>query len=248
MNAVALILARAGSVGLPGKNVAPVAGAPCCAWTIRHAQLSRSIGTVAVSTDDPRVAATARSMGAIPLLRPAALATATATIDDAARHALRQLDALPTAPEPTAPIAILYANVPVRPADLTDRAIDLLTTTRCHSVQSYAPVGKVHPWWLVTLDDSGAVHPWQGDTLNHGVFRRQDLPPVFVPDGGVIALSRAALTRSIPDVPDGPHAFLGSDRRGLTTDPGEVVDIDEPRDLLIADALLRSRWQAGRTA
>lgn len=248
MNSVAIILARAGSVGLPGKNVAPVAGAPCCSWTIRHAQLSRSIDTVAVSTDDPRVAAVARSMGAIPLPRPAELATAAATIDDAARHALAQLDRVGIPPDPAAPIAILYANVPVRPADLTDRAIDLLTTTSCHSVQSYTTVGKVHPWWLVRLDDSGAVSPWQGDELNHGVFRRQDLPAALVPDGGVIALTRDALTRAIPDVPDGPHAFLGTDRRGLTTAPGEVVDIDEPRDLLIADAILRSRWQAGRTA
>jgi len=243
MSATAIILARAGSEGLPGKNAALVAGYPCCSWTIDHAQRSRSIGSVVVSTDDPRVAAIAQSMGVIVLRRPPELATAIATIDDAARDALGQLNQLrrsePTEPDPSDPIVILYANVPVRPADLTDRAVELLATSGCDSVQSYTTVGKVHPWWLVRLDDTGTVEPWEGDQLNHGVFRRQDLPSALVPDGGVIALTRQALMRAIPAVPPGPHAFLGADRRGITTEPGSVVDIDSPIDLIVADAVLR---------
>lgn len=243
MSATAIILARAGSAGLPGKNAALVAGYPCCAWTINHAQRSGSIGPVVVSTDDPRVAAIAQSMGALVLGRPPELATATATIDDAARDALGQLDQLhgtaQDEPSPTDPIVILYANVPVRPADLTDRAVGLLLTSGCDSVQSYTGVGKVHPWWLVRLDDAGTVEPWEGTQLNHGVYRRQDLPAALVPDGGVIALTRQALTRTLGEFPPGPHAFLGTDRRGITTEPGSVVDIDTPIDLIVADAVLR---------
>jgi N-acylneuraminate cytidylyltransferase len=139
----------------------------------------------------------------------------------------------------SSPIVILYANVPVRPRDLIDRAVALLNSSGCDSVQSYQPVGKHHPWWTARLDGGGRVGPWEGDVLNHGVFRRQDLPPAFIPDGGIIALTKRALFCEIPGVAPGPHAFFGHDRRGVINPEGSVVDIDAPTDLLVADAILR---------
>lgn len=239
MTALAIILARAGSKGVPGKNVAPIAGKPCIAWTIEHAQQSQHVSRVVVSSDDPLVLDIAAAAGCEAIDRPADLAGDTATIDDAARHALNTTN---QAAKHAGPIAILYANVPVRPADLTDRALDLLAATSADSVQSYAPVGKHHPWWTCRVDDAGLVTPWQGDTLNHGVYRRQDLPPAHIPDGGVIALTRPALTLEL-GVPTGPHAFLGRDRRGIQTREGEVIDIDARTDLLVADAILSERAQ-----
>lgn len=240
--AIAIILARAGSKGLPGKNVAPVAGRPCIAWTIQAAQGARSVAHVAVSTDDPLAAAVAREMDARVIDRPPSLASDTARIDDAARHARGVLRERLGAALDAAPIVILYANVPVRPCDLVDRAVACLLETGCDSVQSYAPVGKHHPYWTARLDEAtGRVRPWEGDTLNNNVFRRQDLPPAYIPDGGVIALTRRALFCEIPDVAPGPHAFFGADRRGVLTREGEVVDIDTPVDLAVAEAILRAR-------
>ena len=238
VGAVAIILARAGSKGVPGKNAAMVGGKPCALWTIEAAQAARGVGMVAVSTDDPRVAAVARGAGATVIERPAELATDSARVDDAARHAVDQM----TSPERERgdSFVILYANVPVRPPGLIDRALDLLTSTGCDSVQSYAPVGKHHPWWTARVDPaSGLVAPWEGEVLNHGVFRRQDLPPAFIPDGGVIAVRRRALFLEVPGVTPGPHAFFGRDRRGVVSPEGSVVDIDAPTDLLVADAVLR---------
>ena len=131
-------------------------------------------------------------------------------------------------------------------AGLIDRAVQLMLEAGCDSVQSYSPVGKFHPWWTARLDASGAVTPWEGDTLNHGVYRRQDLPPAFIPDGGVLVVSRAALFDELPGVPlgGGPHAFFGRDRRGIESG-GEVIDIDSPRDLVLADTVLRERTPEG---
>ncbi len=245
MNALAIILGRAGSKGVPAKNARPVAGRPCIEWTIEHALRSRSIGRVVVSTDGADLARIARDMGAEVVARPDALAGDSATVDDAARHAAREIEA---ASRPIGShVVILYANVPVRPDDLTDRALALLGTSRCDSVQSCCAVGKHHPWWTARIDPaSGALGAWEGDVLNHGVFRRQDLPPAFVPDGGVIALTREALMLEIPGVAPGPHAFFGRDRRAVITAEGDVVDIDGEIDLLVADAVLRTR--ADRTA
>lgn len=239
MSATAIILGRAGSKGVPGKNVAPIAGKPCGVWTIDIAKSSSSVSRVVVSTDDASLASLARDRGATVIERPAELASDTARIDDAARHAVQTLERSGTHFDASSPIVILYANVPVRPRDLIDRAVALLTSSGCDSVQSYQPVGKHHPWWTARLDGGGRVGPWEGDVLNHGVFRRQDLPPAFIPDGGIIALTKRALFCEIPGVATGPHAFFGHDRRGVINPEGSVVDIDAPTDLLVADAILR---------
>lgn len=234
---IAIILARGGSKGLPGKNVAPVAGKPCIAWTIEAAKRSASIGRVVVSSDDLGALNIAREHECETIERPDDLAHDSATIDDAARHAYGAIGS------PKVPIVILYANVPVRPGGLVDDALRVLIESGCDSVQSYARVGKHHPWWTVRVADDGAVSPWEGDVLYHGCFRRQDLPPAMVPDGGVIALMPDALMCRV-GAPEGPHCFLGHDRRGVITEEGDVIDIDSKIDLLVADATLREREAA----
>lgn len=240
MTATALILARGGSKGVPRKNARLVAGRPCIEWTIDDAHVAQHVDLVAVSTDDPEIARIAERAGAIVIERPPHLATDTARVDEAARHAIETLEA-DGRRTPAAPIAILYANVPVRPPGLIDRALALLTESACDSVQSYAPVAKHHPWWTARLDDDARVTPWQGDVLNHNVFRRQDLPPAYIPDAGAIALTRPALFLEIPGVPEGPHAFFGLDRRGTLSTEGDVIDIDAEIDLIVADAILSRR-------
>lgn len=236
-SALALILARGGSKGVPRKNAASIAGRPCLAWTIADVKSARLVAHMVVSTDDPELANIARREGIQVVPRPTELATDTATVDAAARHAIAECPG-----SAGGPIVILYGNVPVRPAGLIDRAIDLLLRTNCDSVQSYAPVGKHHPWWTARIDaETGRVAPWEGHTLNHGIHRRQDLPPAHIPDGGVLVVSRRALMLEVPGVTPGPHAFFGADRRGILTSEGEVIDIDSPIDLLVADAVLRAR-------
>ncbi len=238
MRTIAIILGRAGSKGVPGKNTRPVAGRPCAGWTIDHALDAATIARVIVSTDCPALAALSLSMGVDVVARPAPLASDTATVDDSARHALAEIG------DPFDAAVILYANVPVRPDGLIDRAVTLLDRTRCDSVQSYAPVGKHHPWWTARLADDGAVSPWEGEVLNHGVYRRQDLPPAYLPDGGVIAVTTRALTLAVPGVPPGPHAFFGLDRRGVINPEGSVIDIDSQADLRVAEGVLMERMNA----
>jgi CMP-N-acetylneuraminic acid synthetase len=230
--AAAIILARAGSRGVPGKNGAIVAGRPCVCWTIEAAQRSGAVARIALSTDDASLQELGVALGIDVVARPADLATDGARVDDAARHACAAL-----ALADDAIVVILYANVPVRPDGLIDRCVRTCIETGADSVQSYAPVGKHHPWWTCRLDDAARATPWEGDTLNHGVFRRQDLPPAFIPDGGCLVVRWSSLRDPLP----GPHGFLGADRRGVRTAEGEVIDIDSPIDLIVADAILTER-------
>jgi hypothetical protein len=75
------------------------------------------------------------------------------------------------------------------------------------------------------------------------VHRRQDLEQngrLLLHDGGVVAVSRKSMlwARSCPD---DPHAFFGLDRRGFEVRQWETVEIDGPRDLFMAEAVLRER-------
>ncbi len=246
MKTIAIILGRGGSKGVPGKNTMTIAGKPCVAWTIEAAKTARCVSRIVVSSDDANLLDIARGAGVIALPRPEQLASDTARIDDAARHAAEAtLQALvldngvdPGQPHPN--LVILYANVPVRPAGLIDRAVALLQESGCDSVQSYTGVGKFHPWWIARVDpQSGLVRPWDGDVLNHGVFRRQDLPPAFIPDGGVIALTWRALFHQVPGAQEGPHRFFGVDRRGIINAEGSVIDIDAQDDAMMAEAILK---------
>lgn len=236
--AIAAILARGGSKGLPGKNRAMIAGQPCVAWTIEHARSTPSLTRIGISTDDREIVELAEKIGIEIWPRPAELASDTATIDAAARSAVALADGSGRVPDDAA-VVILYANVPVRPTGLVADAIELFRESGCDSVQSYARVGKHHPTWTSRVDASGIVRPWQGDRLFGGIYRRQDLEPAYVPDGGVIVVRRSALDAAAET--NQPHAFLGEDHRAITTEPGDVVDIDDELDQAVADQLLRRR-------
>jgi len=69
----------------------------------------------------------------------------------------------------------------------------------------------------------------------NSIYRRQDLPPVYMLDGGIIAVTRKSLFEPSDD---GPHGFLGADRRAVVNAPGAVVDIDSAVDLRVAEAVL----------
>lgn len=224
-DAIAVIIGRAGSKGLPGKNALPIAGRPMICHTIADALASETISRTVVSTDGADIRKAAESMGVEVIDRPAPLANDSATVDSAVRHAVERIESPPSI------VVILYANVPVRPDDLIDRAVRRLIETGADSVQSYSDVGKHHPYWMVRLDGDGRVEAHVPNT----VYRRQDLPRLLIPNGGVIAVTK----RSLFDVIEGqPHAFLGKDRRGVVCGAEEVVDVDSPIDFAVAEAML----------
>jgi len=222
---LAVIIGRAGSKGLPGKNALLLNGRPMICYSIEHAQQAASVDRVLVSTDGPAIADAAAAMGIDVIHRPPALADDHATVDAAVRHAVKESG------DESQWIVILYANVPIRPVGLIDRAVAMLRETGCDSVQSYCEVGKHHPYWMVTLDDHNRVVPHVRNT----VYRRQDLPPLRLPDGGVLAVNRQSL---FTERAGEPHAFLGTDRRGIEVPAGEVIDIDSTLDLAVAQAII----------
>src|SRR5829696_8006813 len=123
--AVAIIPARGGSARIPRKNIKQFRGKPIIAWSIDAARASGIFDRVVVSTDDPEIAAVARSSGAeAPFVRPAELSDDFATTLDVIAHAVTWLRAHGDDP---ADVCCIYATAPfVHPSDLA-AARELLT-------------------------------------------------------------------------------------------------------------------------
>ena len=89
---IAIIPARGGSKGVPGKNIKILAGKPLIVHTIEHALMARQVNRTIVSTDDAEIAHIARQNGAEVVMRPPELATDGASSEAALLHALLYLE------------------------------------------------------------------------------------------------------------------------------------------------------------
>jgi CMP-N,N'-diacetyllegionaminic acid synthase len=239
-NVLGVILARRGSVGLPGKHLRQLLGRAVVEYTFDHAREARLLSHVVVSTDCPGVKDLALSRGLEVIDRPAQLATAEASVQAAMLHALQRVEHRAGDRFHADALVVLYGNVPVRGAGVIDRAVRKLAETGCDSVRSFCPVGKWHPGWMSRLEEDRVVPLRPGS-----IHRRQDLEPLYLHDGAVLAVSRRAMLRGAAHAED-PHAFFGDDRRGIETETGETVEIDHLRDLYWAEAVLRSSQGAQR--
>ncbi|AWW73146.1 CMP-N-acetylneuraminic acid synthetase [Erythrobacter sp. KY5] len=140
MKVLAIIPARGGSKGLPGKNLRILAGKPLIVWSIQHAVNSEAITDVVVSTDSPEIAAVARGCGAeVPFLRPAHLATDTAPTEPVMLHALCAMENMGRSYDC---VALLQPTSPLRANEMSARALaqlkaeeadSLLTVTESHA-------------------------------------------------------------------------------------------------------------------
>ncbi|HEX4125397.1 MAG TPA: acylneuraminate cytidylyltransferase family protein [Tepidisphaeraceae bacterium] len=231
MNTLGVILARAGSAGLRNKHLLPLLGRPVIRYTFDHVRVSRRLTRVVVSTDCPEIRKLATQSGLPAIDRPPQLATADASVQDVMLHAMAAVEA--EGKFQADALIVLYGNCPVRPAGAIDRAIDMLESTGCDSIRSFCPVGKWHPAWMSRLDGDRVVPLRPGS-----IHRRQDLEPLLLHDGAVVAVSRKAMLAAAEHRGD-PHAFFGADRRGFQVEAGATVEIDQLRDLYWAEAVLR---------
>ena len=222
--AVAIIPARGGSQGLPGKNVARVGGMPLIARAVHAALAAHRIGRVVVTTDDAEIADAAAAAGAEVVTRPAELANATASSESALLHALEALsEGRAGLPETPVTVFIQATSPFIDPADL-DAAIDRVASGERDVVFSAAPT---HVFlWRVDAGSDRAVG------VNHDAAhrpRRQDRQPEFAETGAFYVFGTEAFRRA-------GHRFFG--RIGIQpVPPDHAIEIDDSGDLERARAL-----------
>ncbi len=230
MKVVALICARGGSKGLPGKNIRPLAGKPLIVWAIDQARAIKRIGRVIVSTDSDEIATIAREAGAeIPFLRPAELAQDNSPEWLVWRHALNFLKesdgAYPDA------LIVVPATAPLRAVADLERCLDeyekgdadmVITVTEAHR-NPYFNMVTVNPDGTV-----GLVIPPQS-----AITRRQDAPTVYdMATVAYVARPEFVMTHS--------GTFEGR-VRAVQVPAERAIDIDTLLDFQIAECLMNYR-------
>ena len=214
LTVLAIIPARGGSKGLPGKNIACVGGRPLLAWTVDAAKQSAHIDRVVLSSDSDEIIAAATSCGCeAPFRRPAALAT------DAATSIEVVLDALGRLPRHDL-VVLLQPTSPLRTAADVDAAIARCVESSAPSCVSVSAVEQ-SPYWMYTLDDAAHLRPLLSDAPPRS--RRQDLPTVYFLNGAVY-VARCDWLRAT-------RTFVGTGSVALTMPTERALDIDTASDL-----------------
>lgn len=228
MTPIFIIPARGGSKGIPRKNIARIAGKTLVAYAIEAA---RGAGTpderIILSTDDEAIADAAREVGlSVPYMRPAHLATDTASSRDAILDAMNWADSQGIGYDC---VVLLQPTSPLRTAEDVKGCISLYRDDIDMSVS--VTECTANPYYnCFEPDAKGFLRISKGDGL---ITRRQDAPPAYELNGAVYAIN----PRSIREKPMG--AFT---KRVPYPMPAErSIDIDRPIDLIVAEALVKSQ-------
>jgi CMP-N,N'-diacetyllegionaminic acid synthase len=233
-SAIAIIPARGGSRGLPGKNVRDLCGKPLIAWTIETARKSAVVDEVVVTTDSSEIADVARRYGAsVPFLRPEELATDAAPTIAAVDHALgfyagerqRRFDYT----------VLLEPTSPLREDDDVDRMLRLLDERR-DAYDAIVSLGEVaeHPSIVKRLRDH-VVEPFCPELAQH--TRRQDNESAWFPYGVAYVVKTAVLLAE--------RTFYPSRCLGFPIRRYQNYEIDSIYDFVCVEAIMR---HMGRTA
>lgn len=223
---LALIPARGGSVGLPGKNIKPLGGVPLIGWTIAAALVSGCFKRVVVSTDDEEIAAAARASGAeVPFMRPDELASSTAGSLEVVEHALSTL-------EVGGPFALLQPTSPFRSARHIRSAAQQFTQG---SADALVAVSAGKPLaWSYQMDSQGKLSP--ALVGEQAPSRRQDAAEVVQPNGAMYITSPQALRDS--------RGFIPPQTKGFVMGKIDSLDIDDAEDFAFAEALVAAGKRA----
>lgn len=230
MRVLAIIPARGGSKGIPGKNIRLLAGKPLLQYTADAARAAKRLTRVILSTEDPEIAEVGRRCGLdVPFLRPAGLAQDDTPSLPVLQHAVRVLE---EAGERYDAICLLQPTNPLRRSHDIDACIELLDTTGADCVVTVLAVPAEHnPHWVYFRDDQGFLRFSTGEDAP--IPRRQLLPPAFHREGSVYVTRRDVLMEH--------NSLYGSKVAGFLIEPSRSVNLDTLEDWARAEAMLGAK-------
>jgi len=216
---VAVIPARGGSKGVPGKNLRRVGGVPLVARAIASAREAARVDRVVVSTDDAEIAAVAREWGAEIIDRPAELSGDTASSESALLHAL---DTLQTRGVSTRVVVFLQATSPFIDAADLDDAVGRVLEGPESSVFS-----AVESWGFLWRHGEAGMRGVNHDPSRRP--RRQEREPEYLETGAFYVMDAEGFRAA-------RHRFFGRTGVALVAERG-AIEVDTPEQLTIASAI-----------
>jgi len=223
MRKIALIPARGGSQGLPGKNIKLLKGKPLIVHTIEAALQSNVFDEVIVSTDVEEIADIAKSEGAsVPFLRPAHLASSESNASDTYLFTLEKLESNGDEVES---IAILQPTSPLRNSTDIKMAYNLFQEKEADSVVSYTI--ESHPifWHKFILENATFEEVFP----NYPIQNRQKSRPTYYPNGAIFIFRREMILAK---------NYYSSKSFAYIMPKSRSIDIDDLDDFKYAEFLI----------
>lgn len=178
---LAIIPARGGSKGLPGKNIKVLDGKPLICHSIKAALNAESIDRVIVSTDDESIASVAKDYGAeVPFIRPNELATDDSMVMDTYLYVVDKI-AVETGQAINEFVALL-PTVPLRLSNDIDEAINIFNINNADSVISVTE-SPVPIEWHQKINPDGVLSNYLPKF--NAVKNRQNFEQTYIPNGAV---------------------------------------------------------------
>jgi len=226
---LAIIPARGGSKGMPGKNIKELCGKPLIAWSIEVAETCSDIDRVVVSTDDDQIVDVVKKYGAeAPFKRPAELANDTASTINVIFHTIDWLrEHQDFRPEY---ILLLQPTSPLRTVEDIEGTIQTLKDKDARAVVSVCETDH-HPWLSNILSEDGNMKNFlRPDILNK---RRQDLPKYYRLNGAIYLVATKYLRER--------NGFFGPNTFAYEMPKERSVDIDSDLDFKLVSLLLQEK-------
>jgi CMP-N,N'-diacetyllegionaminic acid synthase len=226
---IAIIPARGGSKGLPGKNIKHLNGKPLICHSITCALKAKSISRVIVSTDDSEIAEISKKCGAeVPFLRPDILSQDDSmvmdvyffTLDYLGRELNKEIDSF----------VALLPTVPLRLPEDIDNAVEIFQKNKADSVISVteSPV-PIH--WYRKIDKNGLLGNYLSDF--DAVANRQAHGQSHIPNGAIYVFNTQRLRSTRQYYMDKTYPYIMPRDRS--------VDIDEHLDFEWAEFLAKKK-------
>ncbi|MCU1267798.1 MAG: putative N-acylneuraminate cytidylyltransferase [Acidobacteria bacterium] len=227
---LAIIQARGGSKGLPGKNLRLLGRHPLVAYSIVSGIAAQTVTRVIISTDDEQIAAVGKQYGAeVPFLRPAEFARDDSPDLPLFEHAL---DWLNTHESYRPDIVIqLRPTTPLRPRGLIDQAVTALQADAAADCVRGVTIPSQNPYKMWRQSDDGYLLPLM-ETEFHEAFNmpRQHLPSTLWQTGHIDAIRYETIATK--------RSLTGDKIRPLLIDANYCFDIDSSRDLELSNWVL----------
>ncbi|MEM7644852.1 MAG: acylneuraminate cytidylyltransferase family protein [Pseudomonadota bacterium] len=223
---LAVVPARAGSKGVPRKNMAEIGGLSMIARAGRVVAACDWIDGAVLSTDDAAFVEEGRGVGLdVPALRPADLASDTATGVAVWAHAWAEAERTHGARYDLS--VYLQPTSPFRTAQHVRDTVDALLAGGHQAATTVSPVpGHYLPQKTLLMDGDGTLSFYAEDGAQHS--NRQSARPCWTRNGLVYAARRAHVV---------DHGLIVERDCGAVIVDGYVANIDDPEDLLIARLL-----------
>lgn len=225
---LAIIPARGGSKGFPGKNIYPVNGKPLIAYTIEAALNSNHITRTIVSSDNDEILSISKELGAIPLKRPEKLAQDSSSSEDTIHHVIRTLS---TQGEEFDILVLLQPTSPLRGAEDIDNSIELMLKNNASAVISVTNIG-IKPFKSYYLNENGFLQGVHNNKTPN--MRRQDLPDAYLANGAIYAIYVDEFLRTSSLMPEATIPYVMDDEKS--------IDIDTIEDILEVEYIIEKNY------